>query len=63
VGHFYFIEIIREQDYKEWPLFKEFRRSGDFLNAYQEVFSHPLAQIEEVQTKLPKIKLTIEPAE
>jgi len=39
---------VTETNYKEWPLFKEFRKSDDFLKAYEEVFGKPFRKVEQV---------------
>ena len=33
--------IIKKHDYEVWPIFKEFRKTSEFLTAYQEIFSEP----------------------
>lgn len=33
-------------DYQEWPLFKEFRKSSEFLDVYEQVFDEPFVHIE-----------------
>lgn len=43
-------EILNKQAYKEWPLFKLFRKSDEFLSGYQEVFNEEFI-LEEVQDK------------
>jgi hypothetical protein len=37
---------VKETEYQEWPLFREFRQSEAFLNAYQEIFGEPFVHIE-----------------
>ena len=34
--------VINKVDYKEWPLFKEFRKSNIFRQTYEEVFKEKL---------------------
>lgn len=36
---------MHDIDYKDWPIFKEFRKSEDFLKAFQEVYSKPFSTI------------------
>jgi len=33
---------ISKLDYKEWPLFKEFRKTKEFMDAYEKIFSEKL---------------------
>lgn len=35
---------ISKSDFREWPLFKEFRKSNDFLEAFESVFGEPFEQ-------------------
>jgi hypothetical protein len=37
---------INKNDYRDWPLFTEFRKSQEFLKTYQEIFGHQLVPIE-----------------
>lgn len=39
---------LRETDYQEWPLFKDFRNSEVFKSVYKEVFEEPFVHIEKV---------------
>ena len=34
---------IKKGDYRDWPLFKRFRDSEQFLMAYEQIFGHPFA--------------------
>ena len=36
---------ISKSQYKDWPLFKEFRMEDVFLNAYEAIFSHKFENI------------------
>lgn len=33
-------DLVREMSYHEWPLFKEFRESSEFLASYKEVYGY-----------------------
>ncbi len=48
---------MRESDYKDWPVFKEFRKSGEFLQAFQEVFGKPFSQIQTVSLEEESLKV------
>jgi hypothetical protein len=37
---------VTQADYQEWPLFREFRQSQQFVAAYADVFSEPFVHIE-----------------
>jgi len=37
---------VSKEDYKEWPLFKEFIKSEEFLKTYEEVFQEPFLILE-----------------
>jgi hypothetical protein len=39
-------DLLRKNDYRDWPLFKEFRKSQAFLDAYQNIYGHQLIPIE-----------------
>lgn len=39
---------VSEVDYAEWPCFKDFRSSDEFISAFTEVFGHPPSTIEQV---------------
>jgi len=34
---------VGEHGYRDWPLFKRFRDSEQFLMAYEQIFGHPFA--------------------
>jgi len=40
-------ETISKNAYKEWPLFKEFRKSPEFLETYEKIFEEPFSGISE----------------
>lgn len=41
---------VKKRDYEDWPIFREFRSTPEFLEVYQEVFSEPFAiDISEIQ--------------
>ncbi|MBU2114112.1 MAG: hypothetical protein KKE94_10125 [Gammaproteobacteria bacterium] len=42
---------VSEIDYAEWPCFKEFRTSDEFISAYTEVFGNPPSTIEQVENE------------
>lgn len=42
--------MLSKQSYRDWPLFREFRRQPQFLEAYQEVFGEGFAVEEESGT-------------
>ena len=51
-------EEVKESYYHEWPLFKEFRKSEDFLKAYEEIFGKPFSILK--IPKKPKMKIRFE---
>jgi hypothetical protein len=32
---------VQKGDYREWPLFREFRRSAEFLSTYEQLYAEP----------------------
>ena len=36
---------IRKTDYRDWPIFKNYRQSTQFLASYESVFGEPFSQI------------------
>jgi hypothetical protein len=42
---------VREEQYSNWPVFREFRKSSYFLEAYAEIFGHPFTNISILQSK------------
>ncbi len=42
---------IGKSEYMEWPLFKEFRKTKDFLTAFEEIFKKPSITIEDEKLK------------
>ncbi|MBK7381119.1 MAG: hypothetical protein IPJ03_19380 [Ignavibacteriales bacterium] len=42
---------IGKSEYMEWPLFKEFRKSKEFLNAFEEIFKEPSITVEDEKLK------------
>jgi hypothetical protein len=45
---------VKEHDYKDWPIFREFRKQPDFLTTYEEIFGKPFAPTEKIVTKFSK---------
>ncbi len=45
---------IRDFDYRDWPLFKEFRESTHFLEAFLDVFGKEFSEIQEAELT-PKV--------
>lgn len=43
-----------KSDYEGWPLFKEFRKSDDFVKAYQEVFEEQFGVTAKGKEEVPK---------
>ncbi len=39
-------EQLKANDYRDWPLFKEFRKSQIFIDAYQSIYGHGLPVLE-----------------
>lgn len=39
-------EIVRKEDYRTWPLFKEFRKTKLFLESYESVFNETYMNVE-----------------
>lgn len=48
---------VSEVDYAEWPCFKEFRSSDEFISAFTEVFGSPPSTIEQVDNDNPEGEL------
>lgn len=45
-------ELLHEPSYHEWPLFHEFRKTEEFLTAYEKIYGHPFAvQLQRAATK------------
>lgn len=42
---------IGKSEYMEWPLFKEFRKSKQFLTAFEEIFKKPSITVEDEKLK------------
>lgn len=42
--------VIGKVEYKEWPLFKDFRLTSDFLDAYKEIFEEEFKIVEQVKS-------------
>lgn len=42
---------VKEHHYKEWPIFREFRKRPEFLDAYQVIYGRPFAPVEQIVTK------------
>lgn len=42
---------IDQNEYRDWPLFREFRKQQPFLDAYEEVFGTPFPKRSEVKKK------------
>lgn len=38
--------IPSKSDYRDWPLFKEYRKSDEFLKTFEEVFGEPFSEFE-----------------
>lgn len=51
-------EFIHEQAYHEWPLFKKFRETVEFQNAYNEVYGHPF--VTELKRTVTETKIETE---
>src|SRR5262249_24232637 len=43
---------VEEHDYKDWPIFRDFRRRPEFLEAFQEIYGKPFAPIEKIIARL-----------
>ena len=37
---------LKANDYRDWPLFKEFRKSQEFIETYQSIYGHGLPALE-----------------
>jgi len=42
---------LDQNDYRDWPLFREFRKQQAFLDAYEEIFGTPFSKRSEVKKK------------
>jgi len=45
-------ELIPRSAYKEWPLFRDFRESDEFLQAYEDVFGEPFTDSDTVEASV-----------
>jgi hypothetical protein len=45
---------VNEVDYVEWPCFKEFRASDEFVSGFTEVFGNPPTTIEQIENEEAK---------
>jgi hypothetical protein len=45
-------ETISRLHYREWPIFKEFRKSNEFLEAYEKNYNEPFMIVEETSSIL-----------
>ena len=45
-------ETISRLHYREWPIFKEFRKSNEFLEAYEKIYNEPFMIVEETSSIL-----------
>lgn len=45
-------KVVDKGDYRDWPLFKEFRKSTAFLETYQRIYGHSLTPIESSPTDM-----------
>jgi hypothetical protein len=55
--------LMRKNDYRDWPLFNEFRKSPLFIDAYNCIYGHHLVPIESSPTDVlfgPYLKLITE---
>lgn len=53
-------ETIDVLAYREWPLFKEFRKSAEFLEAYREVFEEEFVITEKTEPETAAINSSAE---
>lgn len=51
---------VGEESYIEWPCFKEFRESEEFLEAFTEVFGYPPTLIEQIDNKTESVSHKLE---
>ena len=42
---------VKEHDYKDWPIFREFRSTPEFLGAFHAVYGKPFAPVEKIVMK------------
>lgn len=52
---------VDQNDYRYWPLFREFRKQQAFLDAYEEIFGMPFPKRSEVKKKEANNELDSEP--
>jgi hypothetical protein len=53
---------IKEGQYQHWPLFKEFRKTNEFMAAYEELYGHAFAMVQQApahKTKADESSLQI----
>jgi hypothetical protein len=54
---------VDQNDYRDWPLFREFRKQQQFLDAFEEVFGTPFPKRSEVKKKEPVEEAPVEAAD
>lgn len=47
---------VKQADYRDWPIFKEFRNTEFFLKTYSEIFGEEFSVVERVEKELEQIK-------
>lgn len=52
---------VDQNDYRDWPLFREFRKQQQFLDAYEEVFGTPFPKRSEVKKMGTQDEVPVEP--
>lgn len=50
-------ELINEESYHTWPLFREFRYSDEFTDAYQEIYGYPYISKATELSEISKVEL------
>jgi hypothetical protein len=52
---------VHQNDYRDWPLFREFRKQQMFLDTYEQIFETPFPKRSEVKRKEASDQLASEP--
>jgi hypothetical protein len=50
-------EFIGKADYRNWPLFKEFKKTNQFLEAFEEIYNEKFVTIEEIDGQLKDVQI------
>ncbi|MDF2606971.1 MAG: hypothetical protein K0S34_1166 [Bacillales bacterium] len=49
------VEDISQNEYRSWPIFKEFRKNGNFLKVYKEKFGEEYEEQDDINNKVQSV--------